>query len=199
MRKNVRQILNDERAKSLRNADVKSLQETSQISWQAVQSWEQSDHANANRSHRFDELSVSSQNTHVRLFDLLVQLIWQITKHVILFCLNHHIYRDNMLRVVETQNHSTFLDTAKDRKKTVRWLMKSNLLTQFSLTSECLEWFSSVKTAKSVINDSLNSTHNTSSSLRRTSAQTTRRKRFFVSLRVFLSYIFYINALAWVD
>jgi hypothetical protein len=28
----------------------------------------------------------------------------QITKHIILFCSNHHIYRNSMLRVVETQN-----------------------------------------------------------------------------------------------
>jgi hypothetical protein len=75
----------------------------------------------------------------------------QITKHIIFFCSNHHIYRNSMLRVVETQNYNTLLDIVKDFKKAVKWLMKTNLLTQFSLTSKCLEWFSSVKTTKRVI------------------------------------------------
>jgi hypothetical protein len=44
----------------------------------------------------------------------------QITKHIVFFCSNHHIYRNSMLRVVETQNYSTLLDTAKDLKKAMR-------------------------------------------------------------------------------
>jgi NAD(P)-dependent dehydrogenase (short-subunit alcohol dehydrogenase family) len=88
----------------------------------------------------------------------------QITKQIVLFCSNHHIYRDNMLRVVETQDYSTLLDTAKDLREAVRWLMKTNLLTQFFLASECLEWFSSAKTTKKIITDTTESTHNMSSS-----------------------------------
>jgi hypothetical protein len=88
----------------------------------------------------------------------------QITKHIVLFCSNHHIYRDSMLRVVETQNYSTLLDTAKDLREAVKWLMKTNLLTQFFLASKCLEWFSSAKTTKRVITDTTEWTHDTSSS-----------------------------------
>jgi hypothetical protein len=88
----------------------------------------------------------------------------QITKHIILFCSNHHIYRDSMLRVVETQNYNTFLNTTKDFKKAVKWLMKTNLLTQFFLISKCLEWFSSVKTTKRVITNTTKNTHNMSNS-----------------------------------
>jgi hypothetical protein len=44
----------------------------------------------------------------------------QITKHIIFYCSNHHIYRDNMLRVVETQNYNTLLNTTKDLKKAMR-------------------------------------------------------------------------------
>jgi hypothetical protein len=40
MKKSLKRILNDERAQSLRDADVKSLQKASQTSWQAFQSWE---------------------------------------------------------------------------------------------------------------------------------------------------------------
>jgi hypothetical protein len=39
MKKNLRRVLNDERAQSLRDADVKNLQKAFQISWQALQSW----------------------------------------------------------------------------------------------------------------------------------------------------------------
>jgi transposase len=86
----------------------------------------------------------------------------QITKHIILFCSNHHIYRDNMLRVVETQNYSTLLNTAKDLRKIMKWLMKTNLLTQFFLISKCLEWFSSTKTTKRIITNTTENTHNMS-------------------------------------
>jgi NAD(P)-dependent dehydrogenase (short-subunit alcohol dehydrogenase family) len=88
----------------------------------------------------------------------------QITKHIILFCSNHYIYKDNMLRVVETQNYNTFFDTAKNLKEAMKWLMKTNLLTQFFLTSKCLEWFSLVKTTKKVITNTTKWAHNTSNS-----------------------------------
>jgi hypothetical protein len=86
----------------------------------------------------------------------------QITKHIIFFRSNHHIYKNNMLRVVETQNYNTFLDTIKDLRKTMKWLMKTNLLTQFFLISKCLEWFSSIKTTKRIITNTTESTHNMS-------------------------------------
>jgi hypothetical protein len=89
----------------------------------------------------------------------LCEWLKQITKHIVLFCSNHHIYRDNMLRVVETQNYNTLLNTAKDLKKAVKWLMKTNLLTQFFLTSKCLESFSSIKTTKRIITDTTKWTH----------------------------------------
>ncbi len=75
MKENVKRILNDKQAQSLRDVDVKSLQKAFQTSWQALQNWKQSDHVNANRSHRFDELFVSSQNAHDRFLDLFVWLI----------------------------------------------------------------------------------------------------------------------------
>jgi hypothetical protein len=87
----------------------------------------------------------------------------QITKHIIFFCLNHHIYKKSMLRAVETQNYNTFLDTFKNLKKAVKWLMKTNLLTQVFLVSKCLEWFSSVKTTKRVIINTAEWAHDTSS------------------------------------
>jgi hypothetical protein len=123
----------------------------------------------------------------------------QITKHIIFFCSNHRIYRNNMLRVVETQNYNTLFDIVKDLKKIMKWLMKTNLLMQFCLASKCLEWFSLIKTAKKIIINTSKWTQNTSNSLLITSAKTTRRKKFFVSLKVFLSNISYINAFAWVD
>jgi hypothetical protein len=104
------------------------------------------------------------QNVHDRLFDLFVRLIQ--TDHEIhnFFCSNHHIYRNSMLRVVETQDYNTLFDTVKDLREAMKWLMKTNLLTQFFLTSKCLEWFSSAKTTKKIITDTTEWAHNTSSS-----------------------------------
>jgi hypothetical protein len=93
---------------------------------------------------RIDRIDLTNYLFYRRMFTIVSSTCsceWfkQITKHIILFCSNHHIYRDNMLRVVETQNYSTLLNTAKDLKKAVKWLMKTNLLTQFFLASKCLE------------------------------------------------------------
>ncbi len=116
---------------------------------------------------RIDRIDLTNYLFHRRVFTIVsstcsCEWLKQITKHIILFCSNHHIYRDNMLRVVETQNYSTLLNTAKDLRKIMKWLMKTNLLTQFFLISKCLEWFSSTKTTKRIITNTTENTHNMS-------------------------------------
>jgi hypothetical protein len=64
------------------------------------------------------------------------------------FCLNHNRTRESMLFVAETQNLRRLLNINKRVKMMTRWLMKTNILAQFSLTIECLEWFRSVMWAK---------------------------------------------------
>jgi hypothetical protein len=95
---------------------------------------------------QIDRIDLTNYLFHRKVFTIvfstrLCDWFKQITKHIILFCSNHHIYKDSMLRVVETQNYSTLFDTVKDLKKAVKWLMKTNLLTQFFLASKCFEWF----------------------------------------------------------
>ncbi len=118
---------------------------------------------------RIDRINLTNYLFHRKMFTIIFSICscnWfkQITKHIILFCSNHYIYKDNMLRVVETQNYNTFFDTAKNLKEAMKWLMKTNLLTQFFLTSKCLEWFSLVKTTKKVITNTTKWAHNTSNS-----------------------------------
>ncbi len=117
---------------------------------------------------RIDRIDLMNYLFHRKVFTIVFLTCscdWfkQITKHIIFFCSNYHIYRDSMLRVVETQNYNTHLDTIKDFRKTVKWLMKTNLLTQFFLASKCLEWFSSIKTTKRIITNTTEWAHNTSS------------------------------------
>ncbi len=102
---------------------------------------------------RIDRIDLTNYLFHRRMLTIVSSICscdWfkQITKHIILFCSNHHIYRDNMLRVVETQNYNTLLDTIKDFKKEVRWLMKTNLLTQFFLASNVSNDFLQLKQQK---------------------------------------------------
>jgi hypothetical protein len=116
---------------------------------------------------RIDRIDLANYLFHRRVLTIVSSIYsceWfkKITKHIILFCSNYHIYRDSMLRVVETQNYSTLLNTAKNLREAMRWLMKTNLLTQFFLASKCLEWFSSAKTTKRIIRDTTESTHNMS-------------------------------------
>jgi hypothetical protein len=153
---------------------------------------------------RIDRIDLTNYLFHRKMFTIVFSTCscnWfkQITKHIILFCLNYHICKDNMLRVVERQIYNTLFDTIKDFRKAVKWLMKMNLLTQFFLTLKCLEWFSSVKTTKRIFIDTTEWAHNTSNNSLNASAQTTCRERFFVSLKIFLLYISYINAFAWID
>jgi hypothetical protein len=72
----------------------------------------------------------------------------QTLKHVMLFCFNHSRTRESMLLVVETQNLRRLLNINKRVRTMTRWLMKTDILAQFSLAIECLEWFRSVMWAK---------------------------------------------------
>jgi hypothetical protein len=80
----------------------------------------------------------------------------QTLKHVMLFCFNHSRTRENMLLVVETQNLRRLLNINKRVRVMTRWLMETNILAQFSLEIECLEWFRSIRWAKRVHTESTN-------------------------------------------
>jgi hypothetical protein len=80
----------------------------------------------------------------------------QTLKHVMLFCFNHNRTRENMLFVVETQNLRRLLNINKKIRIMTKWLMITNILAQFSLTIECLEWFRSAVWAKRMHTKSTN-------------------------------------------
>jgi hypothetical protein len=71
-----------------------------------------------------------------------------------LFCFNHNRTRESMLLVVETQNLRRLLNINKRVRVMTRWLMKTDILEQFSLAIECLEWFRSIMWAKRVHTES---------------------------------------------
>jgi hypothetical protein len=72
------------------------------------------------------------------------------------FCFNHNRTRESMLLVVETQNLRRLLNINKRVKTMTKWLMKTDILAQFSLAIECLEWFRSVTWAKRMHIESTN-------------------------------------------
>jgi hypothetical protein len=63
----------------------------------------------------------------------------QTLKHVLLFCMNRTTNKQRMFKIDETTNLRKLLNIEKKLKTSINWLMKINLLTQFSLTRECLE------------------------------------------------------------
>jgi hypothetical protein len=71
--------------------------------------------------------------------DCLCEHSRQTLRHIFLFCRKWSENRQRMLRDDETTDMSRLLNTAKSLKASIIWLMKINLLTQFSLIREYLD------------------------------------------------------------
>jgi hypothetical protein len=102
---------------------------------------------------RTNRIDLTKYLFHRRVFIIVIFACFcdwfkQTLKHVVLFCFNHNRTRESMLFVVETQNFRRLLNINKRVKVMTRWLMKTDILAQFSLTIECLEWFRSIMLAK---------------------------------------------------
>jgi hypothetical protein len=63
----------------------------------------------------------------------------QTLKHVLLFCMNRVTNKQSMFKTDETTNLRKLLNIEKRLKTSINWLMKINLLTQFSLIKKCLK------------------------------------------------------------
>jgi hypothetical protein len=63
----------------------------------------------------------------------------QSLRHILFFCRDWSKSRQRMLRDDEMTNMSKLLNIAKNLKISITWLMKINLLIQFSLTKEYLD------------------------------------------------------------
>jgi hypothetical protein len=71
--------------------------------------------------------------------DCICDYYRQTLKHVLLFCNDRSANKQSMFRDDETTNLRKLLNIEKKLKASVNWLMKINLLTQFSLIKECLK------------------------------------------------------------
>jgi hypothetical protein len=104
---------------------------------------------------RTNRIELAKYLFHRRVFIIVTSACFcdwlrQTLKHVVLFCLNHSRTRESMLLVAKTQNLRRLLNINKRVRVMTRWLMKTDILAQFSLMIECLEWFRSAMWAKRV-------------------------------------------------
>jgi hypothetical protein len=72
-------------------------------------------------------------------FDCFYDYSRQTLKHVLLFCMNRATNKQRMFKIDETTNLRKLLNIEKKFKTSINWLMKINLLTQFSLIKKCLK------------------------------------------------------------
>jgi hypothetical protein len=75
----------------------------------------------------------------VLLFDCFCDYSRQTLKHVLFFCINKIINKQRMFKIDEKTNLRKLLNIEKKLKTSINWLMKINLLTQFSLIVKCLK------------------------------------------------------------
>jgi hypothetical protein len=153
---------------------------------------------------RTNRIDLTKYLFHHRIFIIVIFACscgWlkQILKHVIFFCLNHNRTRENMLFVVETQNFRRLLNINKRIRVMTKWLMKTNILAQFSLAIECLEWFRSVMLTKRIHTKSSNKSQYFVFKLIVRRLDDERTKKDFYFSQIFFSYISYITTFAWVD
>jgi hypothetical protein len=149
---------------------------------------------------RTNRIELTKYLFHRRVFIIVISTCFcdwfkQILKHVMFFCFNYNRIRENMLFVVKTQNLRRLLNINKSVKAMTRWLMKTNILAQFSLTIECLEWFRSIMWAKRIYTESTNRSQYFVVKLitRRLSDERTE-KDFYFSEDFSLIYIVYSNS-----
>jgi hypothetical protein len=95
---------------------------------------------------RIDRINLTKYLFHRRVFTvsfLTCTCEWfkQFIKHVVFFCFKHNHTRKNMFFVVKTHDFRQLLEMFKALSIITKWLMNTDLLTQFSLTRKCLEWF----------------------------------------------------------
>jgi hypothetical protein len=72
-------------------------------------------------------------------FDCFCDYSRQTLKHVLFFCMNRTTNKQRMFKVDETTNLRKLLNIEKKFKTSINWLMRINLLIQFSLTRKCLK------------------------------------------------------------
>ncbi len=104
---------------------------------------------------RIDRINLTKYLFHRRVLTvsfLTCTCKWlkEFMKHVVIFCFEHNHTRESMLFVVKMHDFRQLFEVLKTLKIITKWLMNTDLLTQFSLTRKCLEWFRSIVWAKRV-------------------------------------------------
>jgi hypothetical protein len=72
-------------------------------------------------------------------FDCFCDYSRQTLKHMLFFCIDKATNKQSMFKTNETTNVRKLLNIEKRFKTSINWLMKINLLTQFSLIKKCLK------------------------------------------------------------
>ncbi len=139
MKKHVKRISNEESTQSLRDADKEHHVKKNEIASKLIKS------ENSSTIHmRTKRIKLMNYFFFRRVFTMLTSNCFcehsrQTLRHILLFCKDWSENRRRMLRDDETTNMNRLLNIEKNLKISIIWLMKINLLTQFSLIRKYLD------------------------------------------------------------
>ncbi len=136
MKKHVKRISNEKSTQNLRDVDEEHHVKENEIAQKLNQIWKLFSYSYKNETYKIDRLFFFRRVFTMFTLSCFCEHSKQTLRHILLFGRDWSENRQRILRDDETTNMSSLLNITKSLKVSIIWLMKINLLIQFSLIKE---------------------------------------------------------------